>query len=87
MTTTAATGSEFRYGDVPGGGRNTIHGSHHVDVEIGPDGHVVGVWFRCAVVPFAEHRVDADRADSMRRGYVESPPPPLKAIVIGRAGA
>jgi hypothetical protein len=48
------------YGD---GG--TIHNTAHLDVEIGPDGHVVSVWFRCQILPFVEHRVDADRATSM----------------------
>ena len=46
---------------------NTIHQTGNVNVEIGPDGHVVAVWFRCMPLPFDEHVVDQSRADDMKR--------------------
>ena len=55
------------------GGDGTIHQTGGVDVEIGPDGRVVSVWFRCAMLPFREARVDEGRAASMRAAYVEAP--------------
>lgn len=47
------------------GNGGTIHSTGHLDVEIGPDGHVVSVWFRCLTLPFEEHRVDGRRAQEM----------------------
>lgn len=45
------------YGD---GG--TIHSGGHVDIEVGPDGKVAAVWFRCETVAFQQHTVTAQRA-------------------------
>lgn len=47
------------YGD---GG--TIHRSGELDVEVHA-GKVVSVWFRCQLLPFGEHEVEADRAAEM----------------------
>lgn len=47
------------YGD---GG--TIHSGGKVDVET-LDGKVVSVWFRCQMLPFEQHEVDAIRAEHM----------------------
>lgn len=44
------------------GGNGTIHSTKHLDVELGPDGTVIAVWFRCQMLPFVEHRVDESRA-------------------------
>ena len=67
---------EFRYGD-----DNTIHRSGDVNVELGPDGDVVSVWFRCHLLPFTESRVDHQRADSMM-GYRSASRPRIQAIVF-----
>ena len=58
----------------------TIHQTEHVDVEIGPDGHVAAVWFRCSVLPFEETRVNHNRAEEMRmtKGYEE----PMVGVVF-----
>jgi hypothetical protein len=34
------------------GWNGTIHGTEALDVEIGPDGRVIAVWFRCQMLPF-----------------------------------
>lgn len=47
----------------------TIHQTGDVNVEIGPDGQVVAVWFRCAMLPFTQHKVDAARAEDMLSAY------------------
>lgn len=49
------------YGD---GG--TIHASGLLNVETDSKGNVVAVWFRCQMLPFAQHRVNSDRATEMR---------------------
>ncbi len=51
---------EDRYGD-----DRTIHTSGDVNVEIGPTGDVVAVWFRCRMLPFTQTRVDDSRAAAM----------------------
>jgi len=71
--------AEFRYGDLDSDTRNTIHESNHVDVEIGPNGNVVSVWFRCMRVPFEAHNVDQHRANDMLH---DPKPPTLYAIII-----
>ncbi len=48
------------------GDGTTLHDTGHVDVEIGPDGHVCAVWFRCRTLAFQEHRVTAERAADVR---------------------
>jgi hypothetical protein len=53
-------GTRF-YGD---GG--TVHGSTHLDVET-HNGQVVSVWFRCQMLPFKQHEVNAMRALEMRK--------------------
>ena len=45
----------------------TIHRTTRLDVEVGPDGRVCGVWFRCAMLPFKESRVDDARAADLKR--------------------
>jgi len=52
----------FYYGD---GG--TIHGNMSLDVEV-YKGKVVSVWYRCAMLPFEEHKVNKQRAEEMRNG-------------------
>ena len=51
------------------GNGGTIHHTEHVDVEIGPDGKVCAVWFRCQPLPFKEHECDIERALGMDRMY------------------
>jgi hypothetical protein len=51
----------------------TIHRTKEVNVEIGPDGNVCAVWFRCAMLPFTQTHVDADRAIDMKRHGVTDP--------------
>ncbi len=51
------------------GYERTIHRTTTVDVELGPDGDVVSVWFRCMMIPFTQHKVSAQRADEMRRAF------------------
>lgn len=66
---------EDRYGD-----GNTIHSSGEVNVEIGPAGEVVAVWFRCRLLPFTSNHVGHPRAVSMnqnQRGLAS-----IKAIVF-----
>jgi hypothetical protein len=45
--------------------RNTIHGTEFVDVET-RNGKVVSVWFRCSLLKFEQHEVDAYRANEMK---------------------
>ncbi len=65
----------MHYGD-----DKTIHQSGYVDVELGPNGKVVAVWFRCAVVPFKETRVGRERADEMVHMYKEENVSRVEAI-------
>ncbi len=50
--------AEFRYGDLAdpdpetGRTRNTIHGTHEVNVVLDGHGNVTAVWFRCMRLPF-----------------------------------
>jgi hypothetical protein len=64
------------------GHNGTIHGTRLVNVEIGPDGKVCSVWFRCMMLPFDETRVDEERAASMRGTYA----PPLNAVDVTMPG-
>jgi len=57
----------------------TIHQTGEVNVEIGPDGKVVAVWFRCAMLPFTQHLADQARADDMQAAYAR-PLPAIQAI-------
>ena len=57
------------YGD---GG--TIHSSNVLDIEVGPDGNVVAVWFRCAALPFRVANSDKDRVREMRAMYQQEGP-------------
>ena len=45
----------------------TIHRTNHIDVEVGPDGKVCALWFRCSTLPFKVTHVDAERAKEMSR--------------------
>lgn len=67
---------EDRYGD-----RNTIHSNGDVHVEIGPDGNVCAVWYRCRLLPFTQTRVIDSRASEL---LANSPAHmrPIKAIVF-----
>jgi hypothetical protein len=67
------------YGD---GG--TIHHNNHVDVEVDNDGNVVSVWFRCCLLPFKHHFVDAQRAKDMNESYASSDIPKLHGVEIKR---
>lgn len=67
---------EIRYGD-----DKTIHHTGDVNVEIGPEGDVVSVWFRCMMLPFTESRVGHRRASDMRQLPVCTMPS-IKAIVF-----
>src|SRR2546425_10012095 len=74
---------ETRYGDMPNGSRNTIHGTTALDVETDSKGKVVGVWFRCMILPFNQVKVNKKRASDMKvasthaNSYVK-----LKAVVV-----
>lgn len=46
------------------GGSGTIHQTGYVDVET-RGGRVVAVWYRCRMLPFAQHEVERDRARAM----------------------
>ncbi len=67
---------EDRYGD-----DKTIHRVGHVDVEIGPDGNVCAVWFRCRLLPFSSSRVIDSRASDMRESMIERAAD-IKAIIF-----
>lgn len=56
------------------GGDGTIHRTGYLDVEVGPDGRVCAVWFRCQALPFEEHRVGEQRASAMRSVGMEGLP-------------
>lgn len=53
------------------GNGGTIHGNTELDIEIGPDGKVVAVWFRCQPLPYRAYPANAERAADMRRMYQE----------------
>ncbi len=72
----AGNPTEDRYGD-----DRTYHPSGEVNVEIGPGGHVVAVWFRCRMLPWTESRVDACRRADLRQADRDDLPP-IKAIVF-----
>ncbi len=49
------------------GAAGTIHHTGAVNVERDPDtGEVVAVWFRCAMLPFTDDVVDAERARQVK---------------------
>jgi hypothetical protein len=64
----------MRYGD-----NRTIHHSGKVSVEVGPEGRVVSVWFRCHPLAFTADTVGIERAEDMDRMY-EKEPAPIRAI-------
>jgi len=51
------------------GHRGTIHNSSEVNVEVNSKGEIVGVWFRCMMLPFTQSNVDDNRAESLRDSY------------------
>lgn len=55
------------------GGLGTIHQVGEVDVELGPDGNVAAVWFRCMLLPFTQVRVGAERAAQVSAGRDKLP--------------
>ena len=59
-----------------------MHRTGVVNIEVGPDGHVSAVWFRCLRVPFDETLVSADRSAEMRKSYALEPPSDIKAVVV-----
>lgn len=62
----------------------TIHRTHHLNVEVGPDGRVVAVWFRCLALPFTEHRIDAARAADMDELQADGHLPEVHAVHVNR---
>lgn len=44
------------------GWNGTIHHSEEVDIQIGPDGKVIAVWFRCQMLPFSVSHVELNRS-------------------------
>lgn len=52
-------------------GHNTIHNSNEVNVEVDKHGTVVGVWFRCMMLPFDVTEVSAERAKEMKTANKE----------------
>lgn len=60
----------------------TIHKSRDLDVEIGPDGKVVSIWFRCMALNFNETVVGKDRAEEMREMYRRGNVPDLLGIEV-----
>lgn len=63
----------------------TIHSTKEVNIEIGPDGRVVSVWFRCLLLPFDVTNVNAARADEMEKAYQKNPPRAVIAIEVEEA--
>jgi hypothetical protein len=61
---TRAAKPDKYYGD---GG--TIHRTTHIDIEVDPDGYVVGVWYRCRQLPFRATIVSRERAAEMRCAF------------------
>ncbi len=51
------------------GGKNTIHQTGHIDVEIDSEGVVVAVWFRCMPLPFQQTIVDSNRAAMLQANF------------------
>ena len=46
----------------------TIHHTTALHIEVDDaTGEIVAVWFRCMMLPFTVHRVEKDRAESMRQ--------------------
>lgn len=62
--------------------RNTIHATEHLDVETDETGAVISVWFRCQMLPFEQTRVDASRAEEMRRAYRGHSDEPTRLIAV-----
>jgi hypothetical protein len=63
------------------GHNKTIHRTKLLNIEVGPSGEIVSVWFRCCALPFDVTQVDADRASDMKRMYGR-PMPPINAVDI-----
>lgn len=59
--------AELRYGDGA-----TAHRTGTIDIEIGPDGKVAGVWFRCMYLPFTQAVVGPDRARVLNDIYKDT---------------
>jgi hypothetical protein len=68
------------------GHNKTWHQTGEVNVELGPDGKVCSVWFRCRLLPFTETVTDEQRAESMRHTYETTPPPALVAVEFADKG-
>jgi hypothetical protein len=67
----------MRYGD-----DKTIHGTQYLDIEV-HDGNVVGVWFRCMLLPFKATHVDRERALSLSSAVVDcNTHAKLNAVVV-----
>ena len=69
--------NEIRYGD-----GNTYQHSGEVNVEIGPEGDVVAVWYRCRRLPFTETRIDLHRVNELRRRAPVGRVMHIKAIIF-----
>lgn len=57
-------GDVYEYGNA-----DTWHHSTALDVETDKQGNVVGVWFRCQLIPFKQHIVDDARSSEMARAF------------------
>lgn len=62
------------------GGTKTIHNTNLLNVEL-CDGKVVGVWFRCQLLPFNQAVVDQNRADDLLECYT-SPAPKIISLEL-----
>lgn len=51
------------------GNDGTWHDSTALDVETDSDGNVVGVWFRCQLIPFQQVLVGDERAAEMVKAF------------------
>lgn len=69
------------------GDEGTIHQTGEVNVEVDRHGRVVGVWFRCALLPFTESVVSWERARDMRHAYQRAAFPRIAAIDFVRPAA
>ncbi len=64
----------------------TIHQTTELDVELGPDGSVVAVWFRCMALPFRVTKATDQRAAEMERLYQQNVRQRLVAVDLEPPG-
>ncbi len=64
-------------------GRNdTIHHTHHIDVEVSSEGIVQAVWFRCQPLQFKQHNIDYKRKNEMKFLYKHNKIESLNAVEL-----